>query len=95
MTIRVLSKWLSQQPPAAPKTDAERHEAFAAYACNVASDNLPWLMPLLGEASATLYVGPSLFAFQLPSKGGHWYEVPELSRLIPMVPWVEQEETPQ
>lgn len=95
MTIRVLSKWVNQDPTPFPKTDAERHDAFATYAGNVAHANLPWLMPLLDAAGATLYVGPSMFFYQLASKPGDWTEVPEMSRLIPMVPWVEREETSQ
>jgi hypothetical protein len=95
MTVQVLSRWLNQQPIPLPMTDAERHDVFATYAVNVANGQLPWLLPLLNEASATLYVGPSMFFFQLPSHPGKWHEVPEMARLIPMVPWVEQEETPQ
>jgi hypothetical protein len=84
MTIHIVSKWLNQQPAPYPMTDAERHDAFSRHAISVADANLPWLMPLLREASGTLYIGPSIFFFQ-----------PEMARLIPMVPWVEQEETPQ
>ncbi len=95
MTVLVLSHWLNQQPTPLPTTDAERHDAFSKYAVNVANGQFPWLMPLLTEASATLYVGPSVFFFRLPSQPGQWHEVPEMSRLIPMVPWAEREETPQ
>lgn len=95
MTVRVLSKWLDQQPTHIPMTDAQRHEAFATHAVNVANGNFPWLMPLLDGASATLYVGPSVFAFHLPANAEKWHEIPEMSRLIPMVPWVEHEEVAQ
>lgn len=95
MTVHIASKWLNQQPAARPMTDAERHDAFSRHAISVADANLPWLMQLLREARGTLYIGPSIFFFQLPSRPGHWHEVPEMARLIPMVPWVEQEETPQ
>ncbi len=95
MTVHVLSQWFNQQPTPVPMTDVEKHEAFSTYAVNVVITQLPWLMPLLKASSATLYVGPSVFFYRLPSGDGQWHEIPEVGRLIPMVPWVEREETPQ
>jgi len=95
MSFTVISKWQQQQPRPAPKTDAERHEAFVNYALTAVQTHMPWLVPLLDESSATVYVGPSIFAFQVRSKGAQWYEVPELSKYISMLPWAETDETPQ
>lgn len=95
MTVHFLSKWQTQTPVSYPATDAERHEAFSKFAANMANASMPWLLPLLEQAGATLYVGPGQFAFHLPARPGHWFDVPEMARQITMLPWAEQEETPQ
>lgn len=95
MTVHIMSKWQQQAPTTYPANDAERHEAFTKFATNVASTQFPWLMPLLDEANATVYVSPSLFLFHLASRPGQWIEVPEVSRHIAMLPWVEREEVAQ
>lgn len=95
MTVQILSKWQEQRPTTYPANDAERHEAFTKFATNVATSQLPWLMPLLDEANATVYVSPSLFVFHLASRPGQWIEVPEVSRHIAMLPWAEREEVAQ
>ncbi len=95
MSVRILSKWQEQAPITYPTSDAERHEAFTKFAANVASSQIPWLLPLLDEANATVYVAPSLFIFHLGSRPGQWIEVPEVSRHIAMLPWAEREEVAQ
>lgn len=95
MSVQFLSKWQTQPPVAYPATDAERHEAFSKFAANMANLHLPWLMALLEQAGAHVYVAPGQFAFHLPSRPGQWFDVPEMARNLTMLPWVEQEETPQ
>ena len=93
--MQILSRWMTQAPVATPMTDAERHESFCKFAATMAHANMPWLMPLLEQAGATVYVAPGEFAFHLPSRPGQWFDVPEMARQITMLPWAEQEETTQ
>lgn len=95
MSVQVLSHWQVQPKNAGPATDEERHAVFSRYATGMANIHMPWLMPLLDKADATLYVAPSVFAFQLPDGSGRWLDVPEMARLIPMVPWVDPTDTQQ
>lgn len=95
MSLQIHSQWQSSQPIAQPSTDAERHEAFSTFAIDTAQRELPWLLPLLSEAGARIYVAPSVFFFQLPSQPGRWIEVPEVARFLAMVPWIVQDETQQ
>lgn len=95
MSLQIHSQWQTTQQFTQPSTDAERHEAFSSFAVDTAQRELPWLLPLLSEAGARIYVAPSMFCFQLPSQPGRWIEVPEVARLLAMVPWVAQDETQQ
>lgn len=93
--MQIYTQWHASQPIAQPTTDAERHEAFSSFAVDTAQREMPWLLPLLSEAGARIYVAPSMFCFQLPSQPGRWIEIPEVARLISMVPWISQDETQQ
>lgn len=95
MTLQILSHWQAQPKNACPTTDEERHDVFTRYATSMANIHMPWLMPLLEKAGATLYVAPAIFAFQLPDGSGRWHEVPEMARQIPMVPWADPMDTAQ
>lgn len=94
MSVQVLSRWMAQPVVTQPMTDEERHAVFSRFALGVADTQMPWLMPLLEQAGATVYVAPSVFAFRLPNTE-HWHEVASLSQHIAMVPWVEGPETKQ
>lgn len=93
--MQIFTRWRECQPITRPTTDAERHEAFSAYAVETLRRDMPWLLPLLNGAGVRVYVGQAMFFYQLPSQPGQWVEIPEASGLLSMVPWVEEDETPQ
>lgn len=95
MTIQVMSQWRPRLAQGKPITDEERHELFCEFAIKQVQITMPWLMPLLNEANATLYFGPRLFMFQTPAHPGQWFEVTQMADHIAMLPWVEAEETAQ
>jgi hypothetical protein len=94
MSIQVLTFWRNKPPVTTPTTDEERHVAFTEFAVNQVKASMPWLLPLLDEANATIYAGPRLFLFRTPNHP-EWVEVPQISECIAMVPWAEVNETPQ
>lgn len=95
MTIQILSPWSSKPQVATPMTDEERHVAFSDFAIRQVQAVMPWLLPLLSQANATVWVGPRFFSFSLPGNPGQWYEVTQMDAHIAMVPWAEPNETPQ
>lgn len=95
MSVQVLSVWMAQPAVTQPMTDEERHAVFSRFAVGVADAQMPWLLPLLEQAGATVYVAPSVFAFRLPSQPEQWHEITALSHHIAMVPWVEGTQTQQ
>ncbi|NCT97017.1 MAG: hypothetical protein GXD23_06570 [Comamonadaceae bacterium] len=95
MSIQIFSQWSNQPRTPAPMTDEERHAAFTEFAIRQAQMVLPWLLPLLNQANATLWVAPRFFSFRLPNNPDQWFEVPQIEPYIAMVPWAEPHETPQ
>lgn len=55
----------------------------------------PWLIPLLDAANATVLAGPGQFLYSTQVAEGVWHEVPEISKLIGLVPWAEDNEVTQ
>lgn len=84
------TKWSAAQQYTPPLTDEEKHARFAGFAQVATNSYAPWLLPLLDEARATVYVDVGKFLFILPSDPGHWHEIPELSALLTAVPWTEE-----
>jgi hypothetical protein len=95
MGFQILSQWHQRATPVQPMSDADRHQLFATFAVSQAQTEMPWLMPLLDQLGATIYVGPGLFVFQTPDQPSQWHEVTQLSARIGMVPWAEPSELPQ
>ncbi len=95
MSIRIYTPWSNKPRMAIPSTDEERHTAFTDFATRQVQTAMPWLLPLLDEANATLWMAPRFFSFSLPSNPDRWFEVPQVEQYISMVPWAEPHETPQ
>jgi hypothetical protein len=58
-------------------------------------EKAPWLLHLLDAASATVVAGPGQFMFSTQLADGVWQEIPEISKLIGMVPWAEDQDIEQ
>jgi hypothetical protein len=95
MAVHIFSQWHQKATPVQPVSDADRHQLFATFAVEQAQAEMPWLIPLLEQVGATIYIGPGLFVFQTTSQPGQWNEVVQLSTRIGMVPWAEPSETKQ
>lgn len=95
MSLHIMSQWQQKPVPAQPVTDEERHQVFSTFAVKQAQAEMPWLLPMLDELNATIYVSPRLFLFATPSNPGQWTEITQLSERIAMVPWAEAHETQQ
>lgn len=95
MTAHIRTFWSCINKLSAPMTDKERNEVFAKYVRQIADSKMPWLFPLLDACDAQIYTSPGVFCFLLESDLGIWHDVPEMMSLIPMVPWVEEGDTPQ
>jgi hypothetical protein len=95
MSIRIYSPWNNKPKMAMPSTDEERHAAFIDFATKQVQAAMPWLLTLLDEANATLWIAPRRFSFSLPSNPDRWFEVSQVEPYIAMVPWAEPHETPQ
>lgn len=81
--------------PSVPMTDEQRHLAFSEFVVKQTQAVMPWLLPLLNQANATVWVSPRFFSFSLPSNPQQWFEVTQMDAHIAMVPWAEAHETPQ
>ena len=93
MPAQLLTSWNYKKPLAVPVTDHERHELFAAYARNVATQEMPWLFPLLDATNARVIAGVNIFAYSIPQHPDYWFDVPEMMMRLQMVPWATDEET--
>lgn len=95
MTIEIGTVWQPVRKVPKPKTDQERHDLFMAYVSRTLVENAPWLVHLLDAANAVVMAGPGEFTFSTQVAEGIWHEIPELSKLIAMKPWVEDDEITQ
>lgn len=95
MSLQIHSHWSSKPAPATPLTDEQRHVVFSEFVVKQTQAVMPWLLPLLSQANATLWVAPRFFSFSLPSSPDQWFEVSQIEPHIAMVPWAEPYETPQ
>ncbi|WP_342620841.1 hypothetical protein [Rhodoferax sp. GW822-FHT02A01] len=95
MTAQMTTIWQSAKPKPKPTTDHERHELFMDFVNQTLVSKAPWLIHLLDSANATVVAGPGQFMFSTQVAEGVWHEVPEISKLIDMVPWAEDHETTQ
>lgn len=93
MPSRMYSQWSPYTPT--PRTDEERHDTFSRYARQVAANEMPWLFPLLDAANAKVIVGPAVFCVILDDGKGELFTVPEMESRIGLIPWIEDQETPQ
>lgn len=96
MALKIHTVWgAAGKPVMRPQSDEERDQLFAAFAGQVAEAHYPWMLPLLEAANVTVYASPNKFAYLSPQPPHSWIEIPEMGRLIGMVPWVDDTETLQ
>lgn len=89
MPVHIQTPWTALKPPSEPLTDQERHDLFVRHVREVADHKTPYLFPLLEACYALVYVQQGQFMFGIGNPQ-RWYEVPELSQSITVLPWAEE-----
>lgn len=95
MPAQLHTEWSTKTQPGRPANDVERHELFSKYARDVATEQMPWLFPLLDACNARVLAAPGLFCFTTPAHPGLWFDVPEMIQRLQLLPWATDDDLSQ
>lgn len=68
------------------------HAVYVAHMIGVTHQQMPWLLPLLDAACATLAISPGCFCFTVRTRFAEQFDVPEMLPFTHLLPWVTDDE---